>query len=141
MSVNLERRVAVATITKGVTKVWAVNDPAGTKPEVVMPEPADQHRNHYRSVQRNSHEHADKFDREYYEEIATLLAPASEILLIGHGKGKANEMLQLVQYLERYHKATAAKVVGAIDDHLESLTDNEILEHAKEWFNEPVHRR
>lgn len=141
MSVNLERRVAIAAVTKGVTKIWAVNDPAGTRPQVIMPEPADQHRNHYRSVQRNSHDITDKFDREYFEEIAELLAPASEILLIGHGKGKANAMLQLIQYLERYHKDTAAKIVGAVDDHLESLTDSQVLEHAKAWFDQPVHAR
>ncbi len=141
MSVNLERRVAVAAVTRGVTKVWAVNDPSGTRPQVIMPDPPDQHRNHFRSVQRNSHDDTDVYDRDYFEEIAVMLQPAKEILLVGHGKGKANAMLHLVQYLERYHSDIARKIVGAVDDHLESLTDAEILEHAKKWFAQPIHAR
>lgn len=141
MTVNLERRVAVAAVTRGITKVWAVNDPAGTRPQVLMPEPDDQRNNHYRQVQRNHHNETDVFNREYFEEISRLLSPAKEILLVGHGKGKANEMLQLVQYLERYHADTARKIVGAVDTNLESLTDAEILDFSKDWFAEPIHAR
>lgn len=141
MTVNLERRVAVAAVTRGITKVWAVNDPAGTRPLVLMPEPDDQRNNHYRQVQRNHHNETDVFDREYFEEISRLLSPAKEILLVGHGKGKANEMLKLVQYLERYHADTARKIVGAVDTNLESLTDAEILDFSKDWFAEPIHAR
>jgi hypothetical protein len=141
MTVNLERRVAVAAVTRGITKVWAVNDPAGTRPQVLMPEPDDQRNNHYRQVQRNHHSETDVFDREYFEEISRLLSPAKEILLVGHGKGKANEMLKLVQYLERYHADTARKIVGAVDTNLESLTDAEILDFSKDWFAEPIHAR
>ena len=141
MTVNLERRVAVAAVTRGITKVWAVNDPAGTRPQVLMPEPDDQRNNHYRQVQRNHHNETDVFDREYFEEISRLLSPAKEILLVGHGKGKANEMLKLVQYLERYHADTARKIVGAVDTNLESLTDAEILDFSKDWFAEPIHAR
>ena len=141
MTIELTHRVAVAAVTRGITKVWAVNDPAGTRPQVLMPEPDDQRNNHYRQVQRNHHNETDVFDRDYFEEIAQLLAPAKEILLVGHGKGKANEMLKLVQYLERYHADTARKIVGAVDTHLESLSDAEILKFSKEWFAEPVHAR
>jgi hypothetical protein len=141
MTVNLDHRVAIAAVTRGITKVWAVNDPAGTRPQIIQPEAADQRHNHYRQVQRNDHTDTDRFDRDYFEEICALLAPASEILLVGHGKGKANAMLKLVQYLERYHPATAEKVVGAIDTHLESLTDSEVLDFAKDWFAQPIHAR
>ncbi len=141
MTVNLDHRVAIAAVTRGITKVWAVNDPAGTRPQIIMPEPDDQRSNHYRQVQRNHRNETDRFDREYFEEISALLAPANEILLVGHGKGKANEMLKLVQYLERYHPAVGEKVVGAVDTHLESLSDSEILEYAKDWFAQPIHAR
>ena len=141
MAINLEHRVAVAAVTRGVTKIWAVNDPSGTRPELVLPAPDDQRANHYRQVQRNNRNETDRFDREYFEEICALLAPANEILLVGHGTGKSNAMLKLVQYLERYHPSTAVKVVGAIDTHLESLSDSQILSYAKEWFAQPIHAR
>lgn len=141
MTIDLTRRVAVAAITRGITKVWAVNDPDGTRPQVLIPEPDDQRNNHYRQVQRNNHNETDIFDRTYFEEISALLGPAKEILLVGHGKGKANEMLKLVQYLERYHSDVAHKIVGAVDTHLESLSDAEILKFSKEWFAQPIHAR
>jgi hypothetical protein len=68
MTIDLTRRVAVAAVTRGITKVWAVNDPDGTRPQVLIPEPDDQRSNHYRQVQRNHHNETDVFDRDYFEE-------------------------------------------------------------------------
>lgn len=141
MNSFLEKRVAVAAVTRGTCRIWAVSDPSGTAPQVIELEPDDQHRNHYKQVSQNALHGTERFDRDFFEEITEVLAPANEILLIGHGKGKANEMLKLVQYLERYHPAVAHKVVGAEDTHLEALTDNEILDFAKRWFREPLHAR
>ena len=139
MNSNLSGRLVVAAITRGNTRIWAVKDPSNTHPTVVVNEPEDQHKNHFKEISRNKNVENDRSDREYLEEICTYLAPAKSILFYGHGKGKANEMLTLVQYLERYHPATAKVVVGAIDTHLESLTDAEIVDLAKEWFANPMH--
>lgn len=141
MNSFIENRVAVAAITHRDVRIWAVNDPAGTAPERVFSAPDDQRQNHYRQVQRNDRGDTDKFDRDYFESVAVVLAPAKEILLIGHGTGKANEMLKLVQFLERYHPATAKKVVGAEDAPLEALTDAEVMAFARKWFAEPLHAR
>ena len=141
MSSFVESRLAVAAVTRGTCRIWAVTDPSGTAPEVVEIAPDDQHRNHYKQVSQNALHGTERFDRDYFEEIVEILAAAKEILLLGHGTGKANEMVKLVQYLERYHPAAAAKVVGAEDTHLESLTDNEVLDLAKRWFREPLHAR
>lgn len=137
----LDHRVAVAAITRGTVRIWAVNDPSGTKPEILVMEKDDQHRNHFKQIHQNAHHGTDKWDREYLDAIVEILAPAKEILLVGHGHGKANEMVKLVQYLERYHPDVAKKVVGAEDTNLEALTDNEILAFAKSWFREPLHAR
>lgn len=142
MTSFLDQRIAVAAVTRGSVRLWAVNDPSGTKPELVLREPEDdQHKNHYKQVQRNNHHGVEKFDRVYFEEVADFLRDAKEILLIGHGHGKANEMLLMVQYLERHHPDIAARIVGAEDANLEALTDNQVLAMAKAWFAEPVHLR
>lgn len=141
MTTNITQRVAVAAITRGSCRIWAVNDPAGSLPELILRAPDDQHRNHFKQVNQNAHHGTERFDRAYFEEITAYLFPAKEVLLIGHGTGKANEMLKFVQYLERYHPILARKVVGAEDTDLEALSDSQILDLAKRWFREPVHAR
>jgi hypothetical protein len=56
-------------------------------------------------------------------------------LVIGHGKGKANHMVKMVQHWERKFPATAKLVVGAIDSDLPRLTEPEILASARAWFD------
>ena len=73
---------------------------------------------------------------EFYESITNAVGPASAIVLIGHGKGKANEMLHLTQYWERKHPGVARNVVGAIDSDLESLSENQVLALIRDWFDE-----
>ena len=141
MSNFVSNRVAVVAITHGNCRIWAVNDPAGTKPEMIFNAPDDQRQNHYRQVQRNAHHDIDRFDREYLEAISQAIAEAREILLVGHGTGKANHMLKLVQFLERYHPDVAKKIVGAEDAPLEALTDGQVVEFARKWFHEPLHAR
>ena len=72
----------------------------------------------------------------FYESITEAVGPASAIVLIGHGKGKANEMLHLTQYWERKHPDIAQKVVAAIDSDLESLTQDQVLSLLRDWFEE-----
>ena len=63
------------------------------------------------------------------------MSDISEILLIGHGHGKASSMLHFIQYLERKHALLAAKIVDAIDTDLMNMTEPEILAMAREWFD------
>jgi hypothetical protein len=139
MSVNIEKRLTVAAVTRGVAKVWAVRDPAETHPEVIVKEPDDQRKNHYRQVQRNDHKGVERVDREYFEAIAEVLKPAKAILLVGHGTGKANEMHKFREFLEAHHPDVARKVVGEENTHLESMTEPEIVTMAKKWFDNPMH--
>jgi len=141
MTLNIQNRLAVAAVTRGVAKVWAVRDDAKAHPEFVLKAPDDQRHNHFREVQRNDNKGVEKVDRVYFEEIAALLAPAKEILLVGHGTGKANEMHQFRQFLDDHFPAIAAKVVAEEVTHLESMSDPEIVVFAQKWFDNPVHAR
>ena len=60
-------------------------------------------------------------------------------MLIGHGHGKAIEMMHLIQYLERKHPLIAVKVVDSIDTNLDAMTEPEILAMARKWFEEYRH--
>jgi len=56
--------------------------------------------------------------------------------LVGHGKGNANEMLNLAQYWERKRPDVAHKVVGAIDSDPESLAQDQVLALVRDWFEQ-----
>jgi hypothetical protein len=139
MSVNIENRLTVVAVTRGVTKIWAVRDPADTHPTVITKQPDDQRQNHFRQVQRNDNKGVEKVDRDYFKEIAEALKPAKEILLVGHGTGKANESHKLREFLDKHYAEVARKIVGEETTHLESMTDPEVVVLAQKWFDNPIH--
>ena len=139
MSVNIEKRLTVVAVTRGVTKIWAVRDPADTHPTVITKQPDDQRQNHFRQVPRNDNKGVEEVDRDYFKEIAEALKPAKEILIVGHGTGKANESHKLREFLDKYYAEVARKIVGEETTHLESMTDPEVVVLAQKWFDNPIH--
>jgi hypothetical protein len=131
---DLRNRFVIAVVQQDDTRIWTTGIEPGNKPETIS-SPADNlHHHHVRMAQHHGGHHTDPNRPEYLEEIAQSLSTAGEILLIGHGKGKASSVLALVQFLERKHPDLARKVVGAIDSNVEALTEPEILALAREWF-------
>ncbi len=127
--------VAVA-ITREEARVWSATDVSGLRPEkFVAPTESRRHRHPRKSMDRPERE-SERDTREFFESVTEAVASSSHILLIGHGRGKANEMLQLIQYWERRHPDVAQRVVGAVDSNLEALSDNQVLALAHQWYEE-----
>ena len=127
--------VAVA-ITREEARVWTSGVASGAKPDAIHA-PSEMLRHHH--VREAQHHHGHDTDRTsslYYESIAAAIEGASHIVLIGHGKGKANEVLRFTQYLERKNPALAHKVVGAIDSDLEALSQDQVLALVRDWFDQ-----
>lgn len=79
-------------------------------------------------------------NEEYWRTIGHALAPASEILLLGNGKGKANASHHLVAWLEKHMSDVAAKLVADVRADLSALTDEQILRMAQTFFGDPPAR-
>jgi len=125
--------IAVA-IMRDEARVWTSGVEPGTKPKMVHA-PSDLARHHHvRGAKRNVGQGTDHDHFAFYESISAAVASAREIVVIGHGKGKANEMLLLTQFWERKHPDIAHKVIGAIDSDLEALTENQVLALIREWW-------
>ena len=80
-------------------------------------------------------------DHEYLTRIATAIAAADVVLLLGHGRG-ANDMRQLLlQHLERHHRDLLDRIVGieTLDDS--GLSDQQLLAIAREHFGNLPNRR
>lgn len=126
----------VVEIAQDRALVWTAGVEPGSVPTVLRP-PAERARHeHLRKAQREFGREQDHQDPAFYESISKAVENASAIILVGHGKGKANAMLHLVQYWERHHPAIAANVTGAIDSDLEALSDKQVLALVRDWFEE-----
>ena len=76
---------------------------------------------------------------EYWDELAEALSPAGAILLLGHGKGKANASHHWVTYVEKHRKEVAAKIVADVRVDIDHLTDEQVLRLAQLYFADPLH--
>lgn len=76
---------------------------------------------------KEAHYRGDRVPEEpsFYEEVAAALAPANEIVLIGHGTGKSNAATVLAEYLEKHHPELSRLVKATETADLSSLTDAE----------------
>jgi hypothetical protein len=127
--------VAVA-ITREEARVWMSTDVAGARPEkFVAPTDWRRHR-HPRKTRDRSEREAMHDETVFFESVTGAVASAERILLVGHGRGKANEMLKLIQFWERKHPQVARRVVGAVDSDLDALSENEILALAHHWYED-----
>ena len=133
---DITGKLVVAAVTHTETRIWATDAHRGDKPEVVA-RPAAEHVHHHVRQEQSTRDHeTNRFEHPYLEGVAAALAPAGQILLVGHGKGKSNSMLKLIQHLERAHSKTAEKVVAALDVNVPALTEPQILAAARDWFDD-----
>jgi hypothetical protein len=68
----------------------------------------------------------------YYEMVASWLAPARRIVVIGHGEGKSNAAHHLLEALKARHPETWQRVVREIVIDLSAATPPQILGLARE---------
>ena len=124
----------VLTITKHEARVWATGTERGAIPTKIFA-PPELNSHHFRDDPKHQGRGDGPGVPTYFREIIQSIKGATEILIIGHGHGKASSMLHFIQYLERKEPDLAAKVVDAIDTNLVSMTEPEILAMAREWFD------
>jgi len=110
-------------------------DVDGTRPgDEVTVRPHDPFHFHHHLIHRKeAHYSGERVPEEtsFYEEIAKDLAPANEIVLIGHGTGKSSAVEFLMDYLKTHHSEIAQHVRGVETADLSALTEPEIEAIAK----------
>ncbi len=127
----------VAAIDFHLTRVYPTNATPGTRPErIVAPDPRGRfHEVHHRAGNPGGTYEADS--SEYWQEVTEALEPAGEILILGHGRGKANASHHWVSYVEAHRKDVAAKVVGDVRVDIDDLDDAQVLRLAQYFFGAP----
>jgi hypothetical protein len=97
-------------------------------------EPYDPHHFHHHLVHRKeAHYKGDRVPEEtsFYEEVATALLPAIEIVLVGHGIGKSSAVDALAEYLKKHDGEMFHRVKAIERADLSALTAPEIEAIAK----------
>ena len=130
---DISEKFVVLTMTQHESRVWATGITRGTIPEKIYAPPG-LNPHHFRSDPSHHGRGDGPGVPAYFEEIVSAVSGASEILIIGHGHGKASSMLHFIQYLERKHANLAKKVVDAIDTNLDAMTEPQILAMARDRF-------
>jgi len=77
---------------------------------------------------------------EYWEQITEELVPAGAILVLGHGKGKANASHHWVSYVEKHRPDVAAKLVADVRVDIDHLDARQVLRLAQVYFGEAPER-
>lgn len=135
---DISEKFVVLTITKDEARVWATGIERGAHPEKIYA-PAALNAHHFQADPSHHGRGDGPGVAAYFEEIVKAVSGASEILVIGHGHGKASAMLHFVQYLERKHAQVGKKIVDAIDTDLISMSEPQILALARDWFEKHSH--
>ena len=132
---ELSQQFVVVALTQDEARIWATGLNKGAHPEKVFAPDEKGLHHHVRQMQHRGGHGTDPIEKGFFDVLGHHLESASEILLLGHGEGKANAMLRFTQYMERHNPAVARKVIGAVDADLNALTENQILAKARDWFD------
>jgi len=109
-----------------------------TPQDEVKIEPYDPHHFHHHLVHRkDAHYRGDRVPEEasFYEEVATTLVPATQIVLIGSGTGKSSAVEALVEYLKKHRSDISRRVTATEIVDLSALTVPGIEAIAKRHMN------
>ena len=138
MDGHVRNKNVVAVIDFHHTTIYATDASPGERPEEIVPtDPYGRfHKIHHRAGNPEGIYEADS--PEYWEEITEGLAPAGAILLLGHGKGKANATHHWVAYVEKHRRDVAAKVVADVRVDIDRLDDRQVLRLAQQFFADPA---
>ena len=131
---DISDKFVVVTITQQEARVWATGVAKGSKPERIFA-PAGLNHHRFRDDPKMHGRGDGPGVPAYFEEVVAAIGKASEILLIGHGNGKARGMVHFEMYLQRKHPDLAKRVVDTLDTNLMGMTEPEILKMARDWFD------
>ena len=137
--VSLEGKRAVAAVDFHHARIYAVNAPTGAAAEdVAAADPWNlDHNLYHRAGNPDGTYDVDLIDTdEFFKTLAIALKAADEILLLGHGKGKANASHIFEGYLHKHYSDVAAKIVADVRCDIDDITDAQLLRLGELYFGE-----
>ena len=125
--IDLSGRIAIAAIDFHKARVFAIDSPDHSKPEVVV---AQDPRGLYHNVYHRHGNPDGTYEADsdvYWRDLIEAFKPAAGVLIFGHGKGKANASHHFVTYAEKHDTEFAARILGEMRADIDDLTDEQLL--------------
>ena len=132
---EISNKFVVVTITKDEAKVWATGLEKKSKPEKISAIDNNRHHHKLRQQQRHKGPGLDPESKDLFEKLSEVIKPASELLLLGHGEGKADAVHNFQSFLKEKHQDLSKKVVGVIEADVAHMTEPQVLAEARAWFD------
>lgn len=121
----------MAAITHDHARIWLLNGDGGD-PVLRLERPSDSpHRHVWPAQSRHGHS-SETAEPAYFADLETVLGSASTVVLVGHGKGKGNEVEKFMGHLVETRSPLLARVVGTGVANLPAMTDGEVIAAARE---------
>lgn len=134
-AVNLRGKMALAAIDFHETRIFALEgDDQGRPERVVAEDPTGMLRKLHTKVNNVEGDYRTPGD-EYWKTIALALEHASSIVLLGHGKGKANATHRFLAYVEEHYSDLNTKILGEFRVDIDDLTDAQVLRIGQQFFD------
>jgi hypothetical protein len=130
---TIDGKFVVAVLTRDHAEVWHV-EPGQKQPlaTVSRNEHGGDHR-HVRQAQANHGHFVLEGVKEYFDSLSSVLSPASEIFLVGHGSGKADIVAAFVGHAKKYSVALHDKIIEVHHEDVSRLTPGQIIALARGW--------
>lgn len=126
-AIDLTGRTAIAAVDFHRTRIYALDSADHSRPEsVVAEDPRKRYHNVYHHDGNVDGTYLDDSDA-YWSTLTQALAPADAIILLGHGKGKANASSHLAAYMEKHRRDIASKIIADVRADIDDLTDEQLL--------------
>jgi len=126
----------VVGVTRDHAEIWSL-EPGQTDPlAMVMRDDVEAEHRHVRPAQNShGHESNEGFEK-YFADLARVLVGANELMIAGHGKGKANAMEDFAEYLREHHPALFARVSELRYVDISHTSGRQLAALAREWKRE-----
>jgi hypothetical protein len=132
-------RSLVAALTRDHTRIWLLNEDA-VDPVCVV-ERHDRASKHVRAAQEH-HGHASEIaEVPYFNELASVLSVASNVVLVGHGTGKANAVNRFINHLDVHKEALRNRIAATGVADVTALSGAQIIQEARRKWSQANHYR
>lgn len=126
-AIDLNGRIAIAAVDFHSTRIYALDSPDHSAPEkVVADDPRKRFHNVYHHDGNVDGTYLDDNDV-YWSTLTSALEGAAGIILLGHGKGKANASHHLAAYIEKHRRPLAERILADVRADIDDLTDEQVL--------------
>ena len=127
-------RSIVAAITHDHARVWLLEE-GNAEPIALIERPLDAEHRRSRPAEIGRGHHSEIGELPWYSLLEHVLGRSKQLILIGHGKGKGNEVDRFMGHLAETRSPLLGRVVGTGIANLPAMTDSEIISAARErWL-------